>query len=88
MVAGSRGLLGLKDLIRVSDLNQTLQQQPISHLGADIAVFTRTIALEEILTLPAIIFDLHRGHIMKPFFALSLPPNRLKSRVTSRENSQ
>ena len=66
----------------MSDLDQTLQQQSISHLGADIAVFTRTIALQEILTLPAIIFDLHRGHKIEHLLVTALLLNRLKPSVT------
>src|SRR5713101_2806344 len=80
-VAWSCSLLWLKNLIRVSDLHQTLQQQSIRHLCADITVFTGAVALQEILALPSIIFDLHRGHTIEPFFAFSLSPNRLKPRV-------
>jgi hypothetical protein len=87
-VAWSCSLLWLKNLIRVSDLDQTLQQQSIRHLCADVTIFAWTIALQEILALPPIIFDLHCGHKIEPFFAFSLSPNRLKPRVTSRQNSQ
>jgi len=68
-------LLWLKNLIRVSDLDKTLQQQSVRHLRADVTVFARAIALQEILALPSIIFDLHCGHTIEPFFALSLSPN-------------
>src|SRR5438270_4169941 len=74
-VAWSCSLLRLKNLIRVSDLHQTLQQQSIRHLCADVTIFARTIALQEILALPPIIFDLHCGHKIEPFFALFLSPN-------------
>src|SRR5207302_4569989 len=80
--------VGLKNLIRVSDLHQTLQQQSIRHLCADVTIFAWTIALQEILALPPIIFDLHCGHKIEPFFAFSLSPNRLKPPVTSPQNSQ
>jgi hypothetical protein len=60
LVARSRCLLGLKNFIRVGDLHQTLQQQSIRHLCADITVLTGAVALEEILALPSIIFDLYR----------------------------
>src|SRR5437773_7448375 len=88
LAARSSRLLGLENLIGVSDLHQTLQQQSIRHLCANITVFTGAVALQEILALPSIIFDLHCGHTIEPLFALSLSPNRLKARVTSRQNSQ
>ena len=71
----------------MGDLYKTLQQQSIRHLRANITVLARAVALEEILALPSIIFDLYCGHKMEPFSALSLSPNRLKPRVTSRQNS-
>src|SRR5438132_11112530 len=87
-VAWSCSLLRLKNLIRVSDLHQTLQQQSLRHLCADVTIFARTIALQEIFALPPIIFDLHCGHKIQPLFTFSLSPTRLKPRVTSRQNSQ
>ena len=66
----------------MSDLHETLQQQSVCHLGADITVFTRTIALQEVLALPSIIFDLHCGHKIEPLLVTALLPNRLKPSVT------
>src|SRR3989441_13330295 len=80
-VAWSSRLLGLKNLIRVSDLHQTLQQQSIRHLCANITVFTRAVALQEILALPSIIFDLHCGHTNRAFLrTLPFPKSTKASR--------
>src|SRR2546422_11427791 len=80
-VAWSCSLLGLKNLIRVSDLHQTLQQQSIRHLCANITVFTRAVALQEILALPSIIFDLHCGHTNRAFLrTLPFPKSTKASR--------
>src|SRR5438309_11601188 len=78
-VGWSCSLLGLKNLIRVSDLHQTLQQQSIRHLCADVTFLARTIALQEIFALPLIFFDLHCGHKIEPFCAFSFSSNRLTS---------
>ena len=67
LVARSWGLLGLKNFIRVSDLDQSLQQQSIRHLRADVTIFPGTVAFQEVLALPAIVFDLYCGHIMEPY---------------------
>ena len=82
LAAGSRGLLRLKNLISVSNFDQPLQQQSISHLRADIAVLARAVALKEILALPAIIFDFHCGHKVEHLLVTALLPNRLKPSVT------
>src|SRR5256712_5282490 len=80
-VAWSCSLLRLKNLIRVSDLHQTLQQQSIRHLCANITVFTRAVALQEILALPSIIFDLHCGHTNRAFLrTLPFPKSTKASR--------
>src|SRR5213080_758236 len=81
LAARSSRLLGLKNLIRVSDLHQTLQQQSIRHLCANITVFTRAVALQEILALPSIIFDLHCGHTNRAFLrTLPFPKSTKASR--------
>src|SRR6266446_10056245 len=78
-VAWSCSLLGLKNLIRVSDLHQTLQQQSIRHLCADVTIFAWTIALQEILALPPIIFDLHCGHKNRAFLRILPFPKSTKA---------
>jgi hypothetical protein len=52
----------LQNLIRVSYLDKTLQQEPIGYLCTDVAVFARAIPFEKVFALPTIVFDLNRCH--------------------------
>ncbi len=60
LTLGLRGLGGSKNFISVGDLDQSLQEQSVGYLCADVAVFAGTVALEKVLTLPAVVLDLGR----------------------------
>jgi hypothetical protein len=53
----------LKDLIRVSYLDEALQQKPISDLRAHVTVLARAVRFEEVFALPSIILYLNRCHV-------------------------
>lgn len=50
----------MKNLVRVSNPDESLQKKPVRNLRANITVLSRTVAFQKVLALPAIIFDLDR----------------------------
>ncbi len=60
----------MQNLISMSYLDKTLQQEPIGYLCADVAVFAWAIPFEKVFALPTIVFDLNRCHKPKAFLRL------------------
>lgn len=61
------GLNWFQHFIRVSDLHKALQQKPIGHFGAYVAILAWTISFKKVLALPTIILDFNRGHTREAF---------------------
>jgi hypothetical protein len=50
----------MKNLVRMSNSDESLQKKPVRNLRANITVFSGTVSFQKVLALPAIIFDLDR----------------------------
>ena len=57
----------MQNLIGVCYFDQALQEEPIGYFGANITVFSGTVAFKKILALPSIVFDFNCCHKKWPF---------------------